>query len=103
MKSKQNLIDECFTALLKLKAKQGKCAEESDSVRTVCLPPPQQRLQSGVTCEIAGYGKEKHGEEKSSVRWTYRPKVCGHPKNTPICDSWAQTKEKNSRGKARES
>ncbi|XP_054455471.1 plasminogen activator, urokinase b [Anoplopoma fimbria] len=45
-------------ALLKLKAKYGKCSEESDSVRTVCLPPPQQKLQPGVTCEIAGYGKE---------------------------------------------
>lgn len=48
-------------ALLKLKAKHGKCAEESNSVRSVCLPPPQQSLQPGVTCEIAGYGKEKHG------------------------------------------
>ncbi|XP_067345273.1 plasminogen activator, urokinase b isoform X1 [Channa argus] len=48
-------------ALLKLKAKRGKCAEESTSVRTVCLPSPQQSLQPGFTCEIAGYGKEKHG------------------------------------------
>ncbi|XP_050922251.1 plasminogen activator, urokinase b isoform X2 [Lates calcarifer] len=47
-------------ALMKLRANQGKCAVESDSVRTVCLPPPQQRLQPGVTCEIAGYGKEKY-------------------------------------------
>ncbi|XP_051274340.1 plasminogen activator, urokinase b isoform X1 [Dicentrarchus labrax] len=48
-------------ALVKLKADQGKCAEESNLVKTVCLPPPQQRLQPGVTCEIAGYGKEKYG------------------------------------------
>ncbi|KAM6898394.1 plasminogen activator, urokinase b [Lycodopsis pacificus] len=48
-------------ALLKLRAGHGKCSEESDSVRPVCLPPPQQKLQPGVTCEIAGYGKEKHG------------------------------------------
>nr|XP_046232129.1 plasminogen activator, urokinase b [Scatophagus argus] len=48
-------------ALLKLKAKHGKCAEESSSVKTVCLPPPQRRLQPGVTCEIAGYGKEEYG------------------------------------------
>ncbi|KAG7235073.1 hypothetical protein INR49_003361 [Caranx melampygus] len=48
-------------ALLKLKAKQGRCAEESRSVRTVCLPPAHQNLQPGVTCEIAGYGKEKQG------------------------------------------
>ncbi|XP_044035403.1 plasminogen activator, urokinase b [Siniperca chuatsi] len=48
-------------ALLKLKAQRGKCAEESSSVKTVCLPPPQDSLQPGLTCEIAGYGKEKHG------------------------------------------
>ncbi|KAM7381143.1 hypothetical protein PAMA_012127 [Pampus argenteus] len=48
-------------ALVKLKAKHGRCAESSDLVKTVCLPPPQQSLQPGVTCQIAGYGKEKHG------------------------------------------
>ncbi|KAK5851273.1 hypothetical protein PBY51_002078 [Eleginops maclovinus] len=48
-------------ALLKLKARNGQCAEESSSVKSVCLPPPQQNLQPGVTCEIAGYGKEKFG------------------------------------------
>ncbi|XP_056222002.1 plasminogen activator, urokinase b [Seriola aureovittata] len=46
-------------ALLKLKARNGRCAEESNTVKTVCLPPAQQNLQPGVTCEIAGYGKEK--------------------------------------------
>lgn len=48
-------------ALLRLKAKFGRCAEESTAVRTVCLPPPQHRLQPGISCEICGYGKEKHG------------------------------------------
>ncbi|XP_029312467.1 plasminogen activator, urokinase b isoform X2 [Cottoperca gobio] len=48
-------------ALVKLKATHGKCAEESGSVKTVCLPPAQQNLQLGVTCEIAGYGKEEFG------------------------------------------
>lgn len=49
-------------ALMKLKAKRnGKCAKESDSVKTVCLPPPRQSLQPGVACEIAGYGKEGFG------------------------------------------
>ncbi|XP_071385580.1 plasminogen activator, urokinase b [Centroberyx affinis] len=48
-------------ALLKLKAKHGQCAEESRAVKTVCLPPPRQSLQSGILCEIAGYGKEKKG------------------------------------------
>nr|XP_020514975.1 tissue-type plasminogen activator-like [Labrus bergylta] len=48
-------------ALVKLTTKYGKCAEENHLVKTVCLPPPLQRLQPGVTCEIAGYGKEKYG------------------------------------------
>ncbi|XP_028424016.1 plasminogen activator, urokinase b isoform X2 [Perca flavescens] len=48
-------------ALLKLEAKHGKCAKESESVRSVCLPPPWQKLQPGVSCEIAGYGKEQQG------------------------------------------
>ncbi|KAI4790715.1 hypothetical protein KUCAC02_034454 [Chaenocephalus aceratus] len=48
-------------ALLKLRARSGQCAEESSSVKSVCLPPPQQNLQPGVSCEIAGYGKEKFG------------------------------------------
>uniref|UniRef100_A0A3Q2QIA1 trypsin n=1 Tax=Fundulus heteroclitus TaxID=8078 RepID=A0A3Q2QIA1_FUNHE len=48
-------------ALLKLLAKHGKCAEETNWVKTVCLPPPLQSLQPGVTCDIAGYGKEKFG------------------------------------------
>lgn len=59
----RKFLGKCFAALLKLKAKRWKCAEESSSVRTVCLPPPQQSLQPGVTCEIAGYGKERSGEE----------------------------------------
>lgn len=48
-------------ALMKLKARRGQCAKESNSVKTICLPPPQQSLHPGVSCEIAGYGKEKFG------------------------------------------
>ncbi|KAG7275855.1 hypothetical protein CRUP_033268, partial [Coryphaenoides rupestris] len=47
-------------ALLRLKG-HGQCAKETKSVRTVCLPPPGQRLQSGIQCEVAGYGKEQQG------------------------------------------
>ncbi|KAM6951686.1 urokinase-type plasminogen activator-like [Aplochiton taeniatus] len=48
-------------ALLRLKAKDGRCAEERISVKTVCLPPAGQTLNPGTLCEIAGYGKEKGG------------------------------------------
>ncbi|KAM3859919.1 plasminogen activator, urokinase b [Diretmus argenteus] len=48
-------------ALLKLKAKHGQCAQDTRTVNTVCLPPSRQSLNSGILCEIAGYGKEKQG------------------------------------------
>uniref|UniRef100_A0A3P8UUW7 trypsin n=1 Tax=Cynoglossus semilaevis TaxID=244447 RepID=A0A3P8UUW7_CYNSE len=48
-------------ALVQLKPRQGRCAEESQSVKVVCLPPPGHMVQPGVTCEITGFGKEKHG------------------------------------------
>ncbi|XP_026172227.1 plasminogen activator, urokinase b isoform X2 [Mastacembelus armatus] len=48
-------------ALLRLKPKHGTCAEENNWVKFVCLPPPQQSLPPGATCEIAGYGKERYG------------------------------------------
>uniref|UniRef100_A0A8C5BI17 trypsin n=1 Tax=Gadus morhua TaxID=8049 RepID=A0A8C5BI17_GADMO len=48
-------------ALLRLKGRPGQCANETRTVRTVCLPPPGDRLQSGIQCEIAGYGKEQQG------------------------------------------
>lgn len=37
-------------------------------MKAVCLPPPRQSLQPGVACEIAGYGKEKQGEEERPPR-----------------------------------
>ncbi|KAM6916083.1 urokinase-type plasminogen activator-like [Xenentodon cancila] len=45
-------------ALLKIKNTNGACAVKTDSVRTVCLPPPYTQLPPGVTCSIAGFGKE---------------------------------------------
>ncbi|XP_061561539.1 plasminogen activator, urokinase b isoform X5 [Phycodurus eques] len=50
-------------ALLKLKSKEdGRCARESRGVRAACLPAPGQKLPApGSACEIAGFGKEKHG------------------------------------------
>lgn len=64
--------DDCLTALLQLKAKHGQCAEESSSVRTVCLPPAQQSLRPGHSCEITGYGKETFGEEAVCLWGTAR-------------------------------
>lgn len=48
-------------ALVKLKPRVGRCAEESSSVKSVCLPPMNHSLQAGLHCEIAGYGKENFG------------------------------------------
>ncbi|XP_028279233.1 plasminogen activator, urokinase a [Parambassis ranga] len=47
-------------ALLKIRSKNGGCAERSSSVRTVCLPPLHTQLPPGFTCSIAGYGKERY-------------------------------------------
>ncbi|KAG9345918.1 hypothetical protein JZ751_007732 [Albula glossodonta] len=46
-------------ALLKIIGSDGSCAEESGTVRTICLPPAHQMLPAGSICEIAGYGKER--------------------------------------------
>ncbi|XP_062330145.1 tissue-type plasminogen activator-like isoform X1 [Osmerus eperlanus] len=48
-------------ALLKLRATAGQCAEQTSSVKTVCLAPAGQTLNPGISCEIAGYGKEREG------------------------------------------
>ncbi|KAJ8284901.1 hypothetical protein COCON_G00037510 [Conger conger] len=48
-------------ALLKIMGNDGGCAEESGTVRTVCLPPANQMLPAGASCEISGYGKEQEG------------------------------------------
>uniref|UniRef100_A0A4W4HMJ6 trypsin n=1 Tax=Electrophorus electricus TaxID=8005 RepID=A0A4W4HMJ6_ELEEL len=47
-------------ALLQIVDNSGQCAHRTHSVRTVCLPPPQQMLPSGSFCDIAGYGREKN-------------------------------------------
>ncbi|XP_044293401.1 tissue-type plasminogen activator [Varanus komodoensis] len=44
-------------ALLKLKPVSGRCAVETDFVRTVCLPTPGLRLPDWTECEVSGYGK----------------------------------------------
>ncbi|KAM7408819.1 hypothetical protein PAMA_002508 [Pampus argenteus] len=46
-------------ALLKIKTKDGRCAAQSASARTVCLPPFHTRLPAEFQCIIAGFGKER--------------------------------------------
>lgn len=41
-------------ALLKLKAKNGKCAEENQFVKTACLPIVN--FPDGTECSISGWG-----------------------------------------------
>nr|XP_023654090.1 urokinase-type plasminogen activator isoform X2 [Paramormyrops kingsleyae] len=48
-------------ALLKITTNSRTCAKETDSVRTVCLPPAHLMLRPGDSCYIAGYGKEREG------------------------------------------
>uniref|UniRef100_A0A8C9MBD3 t-plasminogen activator n=1 Tax=Panthera tigris altaica TaxID=74533 RepID=A0A8C9MBD3_PANTA len=46
-------------ALLKLQSDSLQCAQESDTVRTVCLPEADLRLPDWTECELSGYGKHE--------------------------------------------
>ncbi|XP_074855561.1 urokinase-type plasminogen activator [Carettochelys insculpta] len=47
-------------ALMKLKSASGRCAVESEYVKTICLPPENLLLRDRTQCEVSGYGKEDH-------------------------------------------
>ncbi|XP_007238647.3 hyaluronan-binding protein 2 [Astyanax mexicanus] len=51
-------------ALLKLKAKDGKCAEESQFVKTACLP--SEAFPDGTECTISGWGATPTSQHGSS-------------------------------------
>lgn len=55
----QNLL--FFLALVKIRSESGECAAMTDHVQTICLPPPDLKLEGGTKCEIAGFGKEAYG------------------------------------------
>nr|XP_023486540.1 tissue-type plasminogen activator isoform X1 [Equus caballus] len=46
-------------ALLQLKSDSMQCAQESDTVRTVCLPEADLQLPDWTECELSGYGKHE--------------------------------------------
>uniref|UniRef100_A0A2K5EP11 Tissue-type plasminogen activator n=1 Tax=Aotus nancymaae TaxID=37293 RepID=A0A2K5EP11_AOTNA len=46
-------------ALLQLKSDSSHCAQESDVVRTVCLPAADLQLPDWTECELSGYGKHE--------------------------------------------
>ncbi|XP_058381280.1 tissue-type plasminogen activator [Diceros bicornis minor] len=46
-------------ALLQLKSDSPQCAQESDTVRTVCLPEADLQLPDWTECELSGYGKHE--------------------------------------------
>lgn len=54
-------------ALLKIRGRDGDCAEKSASVRVVCLPPLHTQLPAGFQCTVAGYGRERHRTYRSMV------------------------------------
>ncbi|XP_060727729.1 hyaluronan-binding protein 2-like [Tachysurus vachellii] len=51
-------------ALLRLKAKNGKCAEESQFVKTACLPAVD--FHDGTECSISGWGATSESQHGSS-------------------------------------
>ncbi|XP_049627805.1 tissue-type plasminogen activator [Suncus etruscus] len=46
-------------ALLQLKSESLSCTQESDAVRTVCLPEANLQLPDWTECELSGYGKHE--------------------------------------------
>nr|CAA38215.1 plasminogen activator [synthetic construct] len=45
-------------ALLKIRSKEGRCAQPSRTIQTICLPSMYNDPQFGTSCEITGFGKE---------------------------------------------
>ena len=41
------------------------CAQESDTVRTVCLPEADLQLPDWTECELSGYGKHEASKWKA--------------------------------------
>ncbi|KAK2876059.1 hypothetical protein Q8A67_020155 [Cirrhinus molitorella] len=48
-------------ALLKIHGSDGRCAKESNSVKTICIPEAHQSPSAGTSCEVTGYGREQEG------------------------------------------
>ncbi|XP_072533097.1 plasminogen activator, urokinase a [Salminus brasiliensis] len=46
-------------ALLQIENSNGQCAQRTNSVRTVCLPPSKHMMPYGSLCTTAGYGSVK--------------------------------------------
>nr|KAF6374951.1 plasminogen activator, tissue type [Pipistrellus kuhlii] len=46
-------------ALLQLKSDSSQCAQETGSVRTICLPEANLQLPDWTECELSGYGKHE--------------------------------------------
>ncbi|XP_006859989.1 PREDICTED: tissue-type plasminogen activator isoform X2 [Chrysochloris asiatica] len=69
----KNFDDDTYNndiALLQLKSDSSQCAQESETVRTVCLPEAGLQLPDWTECELSGYGKH----EESSLFYSERLK-----------------------------
>ncbi|KAM6442238.1 urokinase-type plasminogen activator isoform 1-T1 [Liasis olivaceus] len=45
-------------ALIRIRSSSGQCAEESNVVKTICLPSEDLMLRDHTQCEVSGYGKQ---------------------------------------------
>ncbi|XP_061490813.1 urokinase-type plasminogen activator isoform X2 [Rhineura floridana] len=57
--SQQRMDYDNDIALIRIRSSSGQCAEESDTVKTICLPSQNLLLRDNFQCEVSGYGKEK--------------------------------------------
>nr|XP_020646905.1 urokinase-type plasminogen activator [Pogona vitticeps] len=44
-------------ALMRIRSASGQCAQETDTVKTICLPSQNDILRDNFECEVSGYGK----------------------------------------------
>ncbi|KAF7247154.1 Urokinase-type plasminogen activator, partial [Varanus komodoensis] len=45
-------------ALIRIRSSSGQCAQETDTVKTICLPSQGLSLRDNFQCEVSGYGRE---------------------------------------------
>uniref|UniRef100_A0A8D0AYE1 Urokinase-type plasminogen activator n=1 Tax=Salvator merianae TaxID=96440 RepID=A0A8D0AYE1_SALMN len=45
-------------ALLRIRSSSGQCAQESETVKTICLPSQNLEMRDNSQCEVSGYGRE---------------------------------------------
>lgn len=60
--SAESLAHHNDIALLKIRSSEGRCAQPSRSIQTICLPSEFNEPRFGMSCEITGFGQESSND-----------------------------------------